>query len=370
MKKRFLIGCLAGVLLLAASGWCSLRLLHSRGGGARADATTGGGTPVLQFVNVALGGFRGVIADLLWLRAESLQEEGRFVELVQLSEWIAALEPDNGEVWAYHGWNLSFNVCAMQTRIEDRWRWVEAGIRLLEFRGVRLNPKDARTRRELAWTLQFKLGTDVDRAAGYYRREWARGLGKYLGPAGVPPAPGSDAATELAKEYGLDARKMAEIDARFGAFDWRVPGASAVYWALEGVERAAEKDLLACRRLVYQSLVQMVQNSGRIAGNPDAKNYMGEVTPNVGLLDGTLSYFRETARGHRFHGVRAAWIGLLFDAVRIEARRGNAAKALERYTEIVGFFEPDAKLPAYDEAVTGTFRFDTLPWGDLKEDWK
>ena len=43
--------------------------------------------PLLAFTTVALGGFRGILADLLWLRAARMQEQGRFLELVQLSEW-------------------------------------------------------------------------------------------------------------------------------------------------------------------------------------------------------------------------------------------------------------------------------------------
>ena len=39
--------------------------------------------PGVTFVTVALGGFRGLLADILWVRAASLQDEGRFIELAQ-----------------------------------------------------------------------------------------------------------------------------------------------------------------------------------------------------------------------------------------------------------------------------------------------
>ncbi len=38
-----------------------------------------GGTPLVTFATVVLGGFRGIIADILWLRATYLQDEGRFL---------------------------------------------------------------------------------------------------------------------------------------------------------------------------------------------------------------------------------------------------------------------------------------------------
>ena len=42
---------------------------------------------------MALGGFRGLLADILWIRAISLQEQGKYFELVQLADWIQKLQP-------------------------------------------------------------------------------------------------------------------------------------------------------------------------------------------------------------------------------------------------------------------------------------
>ena len=36
--------------------------------------------PMVAFTTVALGGFRGILADLLWLRAGALQEDGKYFE--------------------------------------------------------------------------------------------------------------------------------------------------------------------------------------------------------------------------------------------------------------------------------------------------
>ena len=44
--------------------------------------------PVVVFTTVALGSFRGLVADLLWLRAGALQEKGNYFEMVQLARWI------------------------------------------------------------------------------------------------------------------------------------------------------------------------------------------------------------------------------------------------------------------------------------------
>ncbi len=364
-SRRTSAGLLVVLGLLVLSGLLARGLVRERAAVRRRVGATAEVPPALAFANVALGGFRGTIADLLWLRAQRLQEAGRYVELVPLAEGIAALEPDNGEVWAYHAWNLSFNVCAMASRPEDRWRWVRAGLDLLEKRGTRLNPLDARTRRELAWIFLFKLGTDVDFAAGFYRAEWARGIAPLLGPDGAPPAIPSSAAARLADDYGLDAARMAALDGQFGPIDWRVPGSHALYWAAEGLARAGEREDLACRRGTYQALVQMIQNGGRVRGDPESPDYQGDREPNHALLDGTLVFLRETAALHPTHGVRTALTALLLDAVRIEGKQGRTEGARERYREFAASFEPETVLPSFEDVIAGRVEFRALPWERL-----
>ena len=46
--------------------------------------------PLVVITTVALGSFRGIIADLLWLRAESLKNKHSYYEMVQLANWIIA----------------------------------------------------------------------------------------------------------------------------------------------------------------------------------------------------------------------------------------------------------------------------------------
>ena len=57
--------------------------------------------PVLAFTTVALGGFRGLIANALWIRANELQENDKFFEMVQLSDWITKLEPHFAHVFRH-----------------------------------------------------------------------------------------------------------------------------------------------------------------------------------------------------------------------------------------------------------------------------
>src|SRR6267142_1816124 len=87
--------------------------------------------PVLAFTTVALGGFRGLIANALWIRVNDLQDEGKYFEMVQLADWITKLEPTFTQVWLVQSWNMAYNISVKFSDSYDRWRWVQRGIELL-----------------------------------------------------------------------------------------------------------------------------------------------------------------------------------------------------------------------------------------------
>ena len=104
---------------------------------------------------------------------------------------------------------------------EDRWRWVEAGIRLLRDEGLRLNPKSADLYRELAWLFELKIGASIDDASPLYREKW-REI--------VEDVRARDAWGEL----GMDPRVMQAIERATGFDDWTDPQLSAIYWGARG----------------------------------------------------------------------------------------------------------------------------------------
>src|SRR3954463_940236 len=129
--------------------------------------------PVLAFTTVALGGFRGLISNALWMRASDLQEEDKFFEMAQLADWITKLEPHFVQVWLVQAWNMAYNISVKFKDYPDRWRWVEKGIELLRDDGLRYNPNETLLYRELAWFFQHKMGQNLDDAAVYYKQQWA-----------------------------------------------------------------------------------------------------------------------------------------------------------------------------------------------------
>lgn len=179
----------------------------------------------------ALGGLRSLAAEVVWFRADRLQDEGRYVELAQLAHTLTFLEPHTSEVWSYAAWNLAYNISVMMPDAESRWRWVEAAIRLLRDEGLRLNPRSPELLRELAWLFELKIGTDLDAAAPTYRRLWRERV--------------EDVRRRGAwEELGMDPQEMARVEQATGFDDWGDPFLSAIYWAAKG----------NCRDIVQQSV--------------------------------------------------------------------------------------------------------------------
>src|SRR6266480_2696915 len=129
--------------------------------------------PVLAFTTVALGGFRGLISNILWIRASDLQDDDKFFEMAQLSDWITKLEPHFVQVWLVQAWNMAYNISVKFKDYSDRWRWVKRGLELLRDEGLRYNPNEILIYRELAWFFQHKMGQNLDDASMYYKQQWA-----------------------------------------------------------------------------------------------------------------------------------------------------------------------------------------------------
>ena len=134
MRNRKIVYALVAVgALMVVSAVQSRRLAeHRRQRMPEASATYSADVPpALTFVMAGLGGFRGIVSEVLWFRIARLQEEARYLELVQLADWITRLDPHASEGWVYNAWNLAYNISVMMVRHEDRLRWVQNGVSLL-----------------------------------------------------------------------------------------------------------------------------------------------------------------------------------------------------------------------------------------------
>ncbi len=130
--------------------------------------------PWVAFTSVALGGFRGLVADWLWLRSSKMQDEGNYFEMVQLAEWIVKLQPRFTSAHSFLGWNMAYNISVTFTNFDDRWRWVKRGMELIRDEALEYNPGDPELFRQLGWIFQHKMGQEYDDANRYYKTEFAK----------------------------------------------------------------------------------------------------------------------------------------------------------------------------------------------------
>ncbi|UCF00337.1 MAG: hypothetical protein JSV82_04525 [Planctomycetota bacterium] len=141
--------------------------------------------PSLAFATVAMGAFRGLVVDILWMRADKLKEQGQFFDAKQLAEWITTLQPRFATVWEFQAWNMAYNISVAipANQPDQRWHWVKNGYELLRDQGIPLNPKSILLYRELARIFQHKIGSASDDAHKYYKIQLAMAMESLIGPA-------------------------------------------------------------------------------------------------------------------------------------------------------------------------------------------
>ncbi|MBQ9789636.1 MAG: hypothetical protein IJW31_08590 [Lentisphaeria bacterium] len=302
-----------------------------------------GANSLVSFTTVALGSFRGILADLLWLRANSLQEKGDYYEMVQLARWITDLQPEFSGAAAYLAWNMAYNISVTCSFYDDRWRWVNEGLKLLRDRAIIYNPEDPILYKELGWIFQHKIGNVLDDAQQYYKNQLAYDMMLVVTDdpdwEGIAAAPATAdefiekyANTPIAKalakanftdldllnvefrknsevpksiqtalkndekliheldcylrgqylrdKYKLDPVKILAINKEYGEFDWRLPEAQAVYWAKMGLEKTPEHRSLDCERMITQALFEAFKSGKMLVLNSNNK----ELKPLIHLI--------------------------------------------------------------------------------------
>lgn len=310
--------------------------------GLRQAAVLENAPPLLAFTTVALGSFRGLIANALWIRATQLQEQSKFFEMVQLSDWITKLEPRIPQVWAHMAWNMAYNISVRFTSPTDRWRWVMRAVELLRDEGLRYNPKEAEVYRELGWFFQHKISYFLDEAHLYYKGAWYAEMNSVLNGAATNITllvnPTTDdmkqRAELLSKRYKLEPAIMAEIEAKYGRMEWRLPDPHAIYWGYLGLKNCAEnaanrEDLVTLRRLIYQSLHSLVLRGKIINFTKDGRP---QTAPDLDLIpvtnQGYLEMIQEE-KTQRVSGIEVAYRNFLREVVYqlyVNNRNGEAEK--------------------------------------------
>ena len=326
MKRALML--LAAALFLGIAAQKHAPLLNARLDAGLTQAHRIEKAPILiNFTTVALGAFRGLIADFLWMRASRLQDERQYIEAVQLAHWITQLQPRFPEVWSYHAWNLSYNIGGLFIQPRERWGWVMRGVELLRDEALFYNPTSATLYRELAWMFQHKIAGRSDPAHLFYKRAWGQRMQPLL-----PPSHANYDAARLEQVYKMDVDQMRRIESTFGALDWRLAQTHAVYWAWAGLPYADgyTRDVLI--RTIYQSLVDAFLH-GSIVANPHTEQV---------LLGSNPAHFKNAQNALKWaqaqdpdrHAYLAAHEGLLRIALVEFTAHGRYEEAAERFAEL------------------------------------
>jgi hypothetical protein len=161
------------------------------------------GQPPEVALGIALGAFRGIFVNFLWMRANDLKQAAKYYELNQLAEAITRLQPRFPRVWVFHAWNLAYNISVGTNTRTERWYWVNAGIALLRDRAIPANPNDLLLHKELAWIFLHKIQGVTDDSNRYYKMKVAEEWHSLLGapPAADPKERGRAAAIERAAAF-------------------------------------------------------------------------------------------------------------------------------------------------------------------------
>lgn len=338
--------------------------------------------PVLAFTTVALGGFRGLISNVLWIRASELQDQDKFFEMAQLADWITKLEPHYVHVWLNQAWNMAYNISVKFKDFPDRWRWVKRGVELLRDQGLKYNPNETLIYRELAWFFQHKMGQNLDDANMTYKQGWADemavvfakktpNLDELINPQTEDQR---ERAKILREKYKMDPVLMKEVDQRYGPLEWRLPESHAIYWAELGLKKAAEnptkikpEDLITLRRVIYQSM-QMSFRRGRLVANPFLKRF--EFGPNLDIIPKVSDSYLEMAkdepnmkdnilRGHR---------NFLRDAVYFLYSHNRLVEAAKWYKYLGEQYPEFPLLDGRPETLPRNLTLDSFVVARLQED--
>ncbi len=279
--------------------------------------------PELVLATTALGGFRGIIVDYLWIRAMELQRSGKFFELVQIYDWIGKMEPRMEMVWGHNAWNMAYNISVELPSAEERWTWIKRGIELLRDEGLKYNPRSTLLYRELAWIYLHKIGKFHDRFHWYYKMKLS----------------------EEMEELKLEPERMLELTEIYGPLDWRLAQSHAIYWLTKGVEVSGEEQALNYDRLILHAVISLCE-TGRFVRTP-AGFILTE--PDFRFLDTADRLYREMMEKYgRETGLASAHENFLQSSVMLLYTYGQNRKSLECYRRLRKLNPVHYRLPFED----------------------
>ena len=310
--------------------------------------------PLIAFTTVALGGFRGIIADILWLRTIILQSQGKYFEMVQLASWISKLQPGFSGTTTFLAWNMAYNISITFANPKEKWKWVQNGITVLKD-AIKDTPNSLKLYSELAFIYLNKIGNVYDSSYMYYRMQLANDMHNITGSwnpdwqaltdapktinnlnnilkkkfkinnlfkkSGYSPGElqsyytinrklpqkiseqlnNNKPATNillsylrrnwLISKYHLYPEKIIEINKKIGSLDWMLYQAHSIYWLYTAPNDEIFDNHQYYSRL-FVSLNKALQNGELLLFNPKNENDLF-TGPNLKIIEPTQKYLCE-----------------------------------------------------------------------------
>ena len=136
----------------------------------------------------ALGGFRSLVADLLWVEAQTDWERVEYGKMNLKFSTVTTLVPHNISFWDMAGWHMAYNasVAVMEDRNEPKIairkkrqrEYFLLGKDYIE-RGIANNPQSSVLNHQLGEIYQRKLGDHLAASAAYDRAATCPGAFSY-----------------------------------------------------------------------------------------------------------------------------------------------------------------------------------------------
>lgn len=192
------------------------------------------------------GSIRAPLSNLLFDRMMRLQRAGHFREMNQLADWVLTLQP-YPESDAFIAWNFAYNVSCTFGDFQERRRWVQRGMEILQDRiQSEMSGQEERCA-ALAWLWMDKVGGTQDEAHHVYK-------------------------STFASERLLPEKRCQELDTLYGKFDWRLPESRALFWASEGLNFSGSKKNESAR-LLGAALLQSMR-AGKVLALSDSETLL------------------------------------------------------------------------------------------------
>ena len=117
--------------------------------------------------NFVIGGFRGIAADIMWVKIDEMWHHGKWFEIIPLLRSITWMQPHFIEAWNLGAWHLAYNLPVYAEGMPGNEGYVDQGIRFLK-EGVAKNRNIYDLWFSLGWIYYNKLA-DYDSGIKYFK---------------------------------------------------------------------------------------------------------------------------------------------------------------------------------------------------------